>query len=91
MLLVGILILALGGYVAIGWLLTNPAMVKIIPDSTAVVFNTAICFMISGLWMALKSTWGFEQRLNTSHWFTTALAIALVALPSLVLIEIACD
>jgi len=47
--LTGMLILGLGAWVLLGWLLRNPAWVQIMPQYVAMVVNTALCFTLLGL------------------------------------------
>ena len=81
----------LGLYVMIGWSVTNPAMVGIVPGSPVMVFNTAICFVITGLWFILKPTVVFDNTSNFTQTFITVLSFSLLIIPGLVLAEIVGD
>jgi uncharacterized membrane protein YozB (DUF420 family) len=62
--LIGLLVLLVGAYMPIGWTPLNPEMVKIIPISTAIVLNTAICFMVASIWFLLSPTALAEPEQN---------------------------
>lgn len=54
--LIGAALVVLGGTVIFGWLLQIPELVRIVPDFAAMVFNTALCFMLMGTALALADT-----------------------------------
>lgn len=58
----GIALLALGGIVILGWLLRVPAMVQIVPGYIAMAFNTAACFVLSGVALLLPDSRPQWQR-----------------------------
>ncbi|MES2353939.1 MAG: diguanylate cyclase [Pseudomonadota bacterium] len=49
----GILVASLGIVVLIGWILRSPLLVQIVPGFTAMVINTAVCFVLGGLAVVL--------------------------------------
>ncbi len=69
----GTLLVALGLAVMTGWLLHIPALIQILPGYVAMVFNTALCFVLCGA--ALLTTSRIVQRL---------LAASIMALSCLV-------
>lgn len=50
----GVLVM-LGATVILGWLLKIPVLVRITPDTAAMVFNSALCFILSGAALMLSS------------------------------------
>ena len=47
--LIGLLLLLLGTVVIVGWFTRTDALVQILPDLVAMVFNTAFCLAVAGL------------------------------------------
>ena len=76
------LVVMLGTFVALGWMLESAAMVRIVPNSVAMGLNTAIAFVIAGLWL-------LSQYWQGPPWKTIRklLAWLLIALFSMVLTE----
>lgn len=76
------LVVMLGAFVALGWMLESAAMVRIVPNSVAMGLNTAIAFVIAGLWL-------LSQYWQSPPWKTIRklLAWLLIALFSMVLTE----
>lgn len=76
------LVVMLGTFVALGWMLESAAMVRIVPDSVAMGLNTAIAFVIAGLWL-------LSQYWQSPPWKTIRklLAWLLIAVFSMVLTE----
>ncbi len=79
--LFGLLLLALGLQVMAGWLLQVRAMVEIRHGLVAMEFNTALCFALSGLALALP---GWHHRLRQ---LPRVVGLLLCSLCGLVLIE----
>jgi diguanylate cyclase (GGDEF)-like protein/PAS domain S-box-containing protein len=52
---IGVVLAALGGSVAAGWLLRVVPLVQLFPGAAPMVLNTAICFVLSGAWLALAA------------------------------------
>ncbi len=80
--LLGLLLLGLGLEVIAGWLLQVRAMVEIRVGLVAMVFNTALCFTLSGLALALP---GLLKRPLVR--LQTAIGVLLIGLPLLILLE----
>ena len=51
----GLIAIALGLELIAGWLLHVEAMVRIIPSSNSVSFNTAVAFVVAGLALTLDA------------------------------------
>ena len=84
--LLGLLLLGLGLEVIAGWLLQVRAMVEIRVGLVAMVFNTALCFTLSGLALSLPGLLRRPlQRLQT------AIGVVLIGLPALILCEYVFD
>lgn len=77
-----VLLAMLGAFVALGWMLESAAMVRIVPNSVAMGLNTALAFVVAGVWL-------LSQHRQSAAWKSvrTSLAFLLVAVFSLVLIE----
>jgi len=52
---IGAALALLGAAVAAGWLLRDPALVQVLPGLTPMVLNTAVCFVLSGIWLVLAA------------------------------------
>jgi hypothetical protein len=52
--LIGVLLLLLGATAMTGWILRSQALVQILPGVVAMVFNTALCFAVTGLALLLE-------------------------------------
>ncbi|MFZ6657485.1 diguanylate cyclase domain-containing protein [Undibacterium sp. TJN19] len=78
----GLILLALGLLVISGWLLHMRAMVEIRTGLVAMVFNTALCFALTGLAIALP---GLIKK--PVHAIQSSVGIFLFCLCGLVLIE----
>ena len=70
---IGALVFALGFTVICGWVLQIESLVRIVPGFIAMVFNTALCFALSGIALATK-----RKSLRR------ALAIAIAVIAALV-------
>lgn len=81
--LIGLLLCILGLVVIAGWLSGNPSLVKIVPGSVAMGFNTALMFVASGICLFFSS----EDRPA----LIKILAGFLILLPTLILLEHAFD
>ena len=80
--ILGTLLLLLGGAVMLGWWMQLPAVVRVLPGYTAMVFNTALCFAVAGgALLAPFSDPARHQRV------TTILGEALAVIAVLVLAE----
>jgi PAS domain S-box-containing protein len=53
--IVGALIVALGVTVMIGWVFRIPELVRIVPGFIAMVFNTALCFILAGVALVVRT------------------------------------
>ena len=78
----GAMLVLLGATVMLGWLLQLPAVVRVLPGFTPMVFNTALCFVLAGsaLLLPYSQSAGYTRAM-------TALGGALVTLATLVLAE----
>ncbi len=78
----GVALVALGTWVIAGWLIRSPLMVQIAPGLVAMVFSTALCFVLSGtaLFLIRNDRPGSRQVL-------LVLSIALMLTGSLVFCE----
>lgn len=73
----GLISIALGLFVILGWLIDSRTLVQILPSFAPMQFNTALCFLLSGLALALLS----RERTEVSCWLgSSVLLIALVTL-----------
>jgi diguanylate cyclase (GGDEF)-like protein/PAS domain S-box-containing protein len=52
---IGAALALLGGSVAAGWLLRVPVLVQVLPGLTPMVFNTSVCFALSGVSLMLAA------------------------------------
>ena len=78
----GILVASLGIVVLIGWMLQSPPLVQIASGFTAMVINTALCFVLGGFAVVLPVFFpSIQLKLQT------ALGGLIVCLASLVLAE----
>jgi len=80
--ILGTLLLLLGGAVMLGWWMQLPAVVRVLPGYTAMVFNTALCFAVAG--GALLAPFSDPTRHQR---VTTILGEALAVIAVLVLAE----
>lgn len=78
----GAVLALLGATVMSGWFLQLPAVVRVLPGFTPMVFNTALCFVLAG--SALLLPWSQSAAYVRT---ITALGGALVTLATLVLAE----
>jgi PAS domain S-box-containing protein len=62
---VGILLVALGGTVMLGWLLQLPALVRVLPEYPPMVFNTALSFALAGSALVMPAA-GAHPRITTA-------------------------
>lgn len=81
-LLIGAGILLVGAAVMLGWWLHRPALVLLIPDAVAMVFNTALCFALAGLALLLP-----HSRPSLRRHAQTVLGVIIILFAGLVLIE----
>ena len=51
---IGAILVLLGGAAIIGWLTRTDSLVQLIPGSVAMVFNTALCFVVAGAVLLLQ-------------------------------------
>lgn len=51
---IGAILVALGVLVILGWVLKIPELVRIVPTFAAMVFNTALCFLLLGIALMLS-------------------------------------
>ena len=73
----GILSLALGAIVLLGWYLHEPALIQVKPAFVPMQYNTALCFSLTGLTAVLGNM--FRDRAGITSWAATlgALIISL--------------
>jgi len=79
---VGVLLVILGGTVMLGWAMQLPLLVRVLPDFTPMVFNTALCFVLGG--GVLLVPFSDPRRYRK---VTTFIGGALVLIAALVLAE----
>src|SRR5436190_2141342 len=80
--LIGALLVLVGGAVMLGWSLEMPAVVRVYPTFTPMVFNTALSFVLAGAALLMPLSDPVRHRR-----VTTVFGCMLVALASLVLAE----
>ncbi|MDE2089328.1 MAG: EAL domain-containing protein [Gammaproteobacteria bacterium] len=80
--LIGAGVLLIGAAVMLGWWLHLPALVLLVHDTTAMVFNTALCFALAGLALLLP-----RSRPRLHRYGQTLLGVVIVLFAGLVLIE----
>lgn len=56
-----ILLILLGSTVIFGWLMHIPKMVQVIPGLVGMVFNTALCFILTGF-LIITSNYYFKHQ-----------------------------
>ena len=78
----GTLLALLGGTAMLGWWLQLSPLVRLLPEYTPMVFNTALCFVLAG--GALLTPFSVEARHRR---ITTVLGGALATIAALVLAE----
>lgn len=77
---IGAALALLGGAVAAGWLLRIPVLVQVLAGLTPMVFNTAACFVLSGLSLvlaALRPDWRRAVRVLAAGLLALATAVTL--------------
>ena len=77
---IGAALALLGGAVAAGWLLRVPVLVQVLPGLTPMMFNTAVCFVLSGvslLLAALRPDWRRAVRVLPAGLLALAAAVTL--------------
>ena len=79
--LAGGVLMLLGLTVCTGWLLQVPRAVQLQPDSVAMVFNTALSFLLAGL--GLLAPVGSPSRVMRLR-RAVAIALVLIATPMMV-------
>jgi signal transduction histidine kinase len=79
---IGALLVLLGGTVMFGWAMQLSLLVRVLPGSTPMVFNTALCFVLAG--GALLVPFSDAERYRRA---TTTIGAALVLIAALVLAE----
>jgi signal transduction histidine kinase len=79
---VGALLVLLGGTVMLGWGMQLPLVVRVLPNFTPMVFNTALCFVLAG--GALLAPFSDPERRRI---VTTVIGGALVLIAALILAE----
>jgi PAS domain S-box-containing protein len=80
--LLGAMFVLLGGAVMLGWWSQWPAVVRVLPGFTPMVFNTAVCFVLAGSALALPDSQSAARARAMG-----ILGGALVALTALILAE----
>jgi|GEM_PF-5257885 len=75
------LLCGLSLYVLIGWAISSPAMVRVVPGSVAMSINTALMFLMSGICVALVRCGATQSKR------LIILAGAISTLSSLILVE----
>ena len=85
--IIQIIVTILGVYVVLGWILLNPAIVRVVPGSPTMVLNTALCFIVSGTWLFLRPPIPTESVSHSR--ISIGLALFLIILPGLVLLQMA--
>ena len=80
--LIGTGVLLIGVAVMLGWWLRLPALVLLVPDTVAMVFNTALCFALGGLALLLP-----RSRPALHRYGQTFIGVVIVLFAALVLIE----
>lgn len=84
--LIGSVLALLGGLTTCGWLLQVRAMVELHHGLIPMVFNTGLCFLLSGIALALSSS-----RHAAAKSARSAIAVVLISLCGLTLAEIMLD
>ncbi|STX52105.1 sensor histidine kinase [Legionella busanensis] len=75
-----ILLILLGSTVIFGWLAHIPKMVQLIPGLVGMVFNTALCFILTGL-LIINSNYFFKNQRFTQNILSSIIFfIALITL-----------
>ncbi len=74
----GALLVGLASTVIIGWLLRYSAVVQLRSDAIAMVFNTAVCFAITGA--GFLASRGSPRFAKPAHWITGASLILISSL-----------
>ena len=74
----GVFAIALGLELILGWLLHTEAMVRIIPSSNSVSFNTAIALVLAGLALTLDARPGNRLLRRALAWIVVAGASAIL-------------
>jgi PAS domain S-box-containing protein len=74
---IGCLLVLLGLTALTGWLLESEVVISIVPGFPSMAFNTAICFVLSGVGLAASTETG--KRYNTAAVIASGLAVALSA------------
>jgi diguanylate cyclase (GGDEF)-like protein/PAS domain S-box-containing protein len=77
---IGAALALLGTGVAAGWLLRVNALVQVLPGLTPMVLNTAVCFVLSGVSLALATLrpgWGRAVRILSAALLALAAAVTL--------------
>ncbi len=73
-------LVGLGGFVLLGWLTRQTWMVQLQPGLVAMVFNTAACFLLAGIGLALLGVSGPAARLASQTCAAIILAVCTVVL-----------
>jgi len=79
---IGALLVLLGGAVMLGWWMQSTALVRVLPQFAPMVFDTALCFVLTG--SGLLTPFSESDRHRR---MTTPVGGALVAITSLILAE----
>lgn len=88
----GAILIALGAVVILGWLLHIPELVRVVPGFAAMVPNTALCFMLMGVALALdKVRLARHKQVQCLLGGTTAVIAALVLSQDLFSIDLGVD
>jgi diguanylate cyclase (GGDEF)-like protein/PAS domain S-box-containing protein len=77
---IGAALALLGASVATGWLLRVAALVQVLPGLTPMVLNTAVCFVLSGISLALaalRPDWRRAVRILSAALLALAAAVTL--------------
>ncbi len=77
----GTLLAVLGAVVIAGWLLKVPAIVRLAPGYAPMVSNTALCFVLLGIALAIPQSVSWRERAQS------LLGVAVTALAALVLVQ----
>lgn len=78
----GVLVLGLGLVAATGWMIGSSTMVRMVPGSVAMGFNTALGLIAGGIWILVR-----QEKSAAWRQFRIALALFMIILFGLILLQ----
>ena len=78
----GVLVLGLGLVAATGWMIGSSIMVRMVPGSVAMGFNTALGLIAGGIWILVR-----QEKSAAWRQFRIALALFMMVLFGLILLQ----